>query len=178
MDMDTQGRKIVLGGYDNINLDGLQEEMHRVLGLKCQFIMDTRERPFGGSECVIVVLEDEKKTKWAVPFPLQFRAFPEHVMLTVKNKAELRLAIEKAGISGITKLKAFSATFDSPARFPFIVSEWAEGTQLPWTETYPAQPQREKVLQSVARIVLDLLQIQNKGWSHVSCLLRLLITNY
>ncbi|OBT46060.1 hypothetical protein VE00_02881 [Pseudogymnoascus sp. WSF 3629] len=99
MDMDTQGRKIVFGGYDNINLDGLQEEMHRVLGLKCQFIMDTRERPFGGSECVIVVLEDEKKSKWAVRFPLQFRAFPEHVMLTVKNEAELRLAIEKAGIS-------------------------------------------------------------------------------
>lgn len=163
MDMDTEGRKKVLDGYDNINLDGLKEEMHRLLGLKCQFIMDTRERPFGGSECVIVVLKDEKESKWAVRFPLQFRAFPEHVVLTVRREAELRLAIEKAGIQGITKLKAFCATFDNPARFPFIVSEWAEGTQLRWTESYPAIPQRDKVIRSVARVVLDLLQIQNKG---------------
>lgn len=85
-------------------------------------------------------------------------------MLTVKKEVELRLAIEKVGILGITKLNTFSATFDNPARFPFIVSEWAEGTQLRWTESYPAVPQRDKVLRSVARIVLDLLQIQNKGW--------------
>ncbi|KFZ04010.1 hypothetical protein V502_10481 [Pseudogymnoascus sp. VKM F-4520 (FW-2644)] len=163
--MDTYGRKRGLDGYDNINLDGLQEEMCRLLGLQCQFIMDTRERPFGGSECVIVVLEDEEGSKWAVRFPLQFRAFRDHVVLTVKREAELRLAIEKVGILGITKLNTFSATFDNPARFPFIVSEWAEGTQLRWTESYPAVPQRDKVIRSVARIVLDLLQIQNKEYT-------------
>lgn len=163
MDMDAQGRKIVLDGYDNIGLDGLQEEMCSLLGLQCQFIMDTRQRPFRGSECIIVVLEDEEGLKWAVRFPLQFRAFPEHVVMTVKREAELRLAIEEAGIAGITKLKAFSATFDNPVRFPFLVSECAEGTQLRWTESYPALPQWEKVLWSVARIVLDLLQIQSKG---------------
>ncbi|KFZ07804.1 hypothetical protein V501_06207 [Pseudogymnoascus sp. VKM F-4519 (FW-2642)] len=128
MDMDTQGRKRVLDGYDSINLDGIQEEMCPLLGVKCQFVMDTRKRPFGGSECVIVVLEDEERSKWA----------------------------------------AFSATFDNPAQFPFIVSEWAEETQLRWTESYPALPQREKVIRSVARIVLDLLQIQNKEYTATS----------
>lgn len=61
--MDTYGRKRLLDGYDNISLDGLHEEMCHLLGLQCQFIMDTRERPFGGSECVIVVLEDEEGSK-------------------------------------------------------------------------------------------------------------------
>ncbi|ELR01862.1 hypothetical protein VC83_06314 [Pseudogymnoascus destructans] len=98
--MDTHGRKRVLEGYDNISLDGLQEEMGHFLGRECQFIMDTRERPFGGSECVIVVLEDKEGSKWAVRFPLQFRAFREHVVLTIKREAELRLAIEKAKIPG------------------------------------------------------------------------------
>ncbi|KFY74438.1 hypothetical protein V499_05554 [Pseudogymnoascus sp. VKM F-103] len=143
--MDTQGRKKVLDGYDNIDLDGLQDEMCDLLGLKCQFIIDTRKRPFGASECVIVVLEDEKGLKWAVRFPLQFRAFPEHVMVTVRREAELRLAIEKAGIQGIMRMMAFSATFDNPVRFPFIVFEWAEGTQLRWTESFPAVSQRDKV---------------------------------
>lgn len=67
--MDTQGRKKVLDGYDGINLNGLQEEMCRLLSPECQFIMDTRERPFGGSECIIVVIEDEEGSKWAVRFP-------------------------------------------------------------------------------------------------------------
>lgn len=178
MVMDTQGRKRVLDGYDKISLDGLQEEMCRLLGLKCQFIMDTRQRPFGGSECVIVVLEYEKGSKWAIRLPLQFRAFPEHAVLTVKKEADLRLAIEKAGIQGIMRLRAFSATFENPARFPFIVSEWAEGTQLRWTKSYPALPQREKVLRSVARIVVDLLQIQNKDYPYLSnYLLRVLLIN-
>ncbi|OBT94441.1 hypothetical protein VE01_07189 [Pseudogymnoascus verrucosus] len=106
--------------------------------------MDTRERPFGGSECVIVVLKDEEGSKWAVRFPLQFRAFPEHVVLTAKREAELRLAIEKSGIARMTRMKAFSATFDNPAQFPFIVSEWVEGTQLRWTESFPELPQRDK----------------------------------
>jgi hypothetical protein len=81
----------------------------------------------------------------------------------VKTEVELRLAVEKAGIQGIMKLKAFSATFDNPARFPFIVTEWAEVTQLRWTDSYPALPQRNKVIRSVAQIVLNLLQIQNKS---------------
>ncbi|OBT74311.1 hypothetical protein VF21_06877 [Pseudogymnoascus sp. 05NY08] len=102
MDMDIQGRKRILDGYDNVNLDGLQEEMHH-----------TRERPFGGSECVIVVFEDEGGLKRAVRFPLQFRAFPEHVVLTVKKEVELRLAIEKAGVQGIPRLKAFKYTATS-----------------------------------------------------------------
>lgn len=177
MDTDTHGRKKVLDGYDNINLDGLQQEMSRLLGLQCQFIMGSRDRPFGGSECVIVALEDEAGSKWAVRFPLQFRAFPAHVVQTVKKEVELRQAIEKAGIQGIMKLKAFSATFDNPARFPFVVSEWAEGTQLRWTDSYPALPQRNKVIRSVARIVLDLLQIQNKGWSCSRSSFKLLVTN-
>lgn len=177
MEMDTLGRKRLLDGYDNISLDGLQEEMCRLLGLQCQFIMDTRERPFGGSECVIVVLEDEKGSKWAVRFPLQFRAFREHVMLTIKKEAELRLAIEKANITGITRLNTFSTTFDNPAGFPFIVFEWAEGTQLRWTESYPALPQRNKVIRSVAQIVLDLLKIQNKGWSCLHRHLNLVVIN-
>ncbi|KFY67772.1 hypothetical protein V497_00236 [Pseudogymnoascus sp. VKM F-4516 (FW-969)] len=165
MDMDTHGRKNVLDGYDNTNLDGLQQELSRLVGLQCQFIMDSRDRPFGGSECVIVVLEDEAGSKWAVRFPLQFRAFPAHVVQKVKREVELRQAIEKAGIQGIMKLKAFSATFDNPARFPFIVSEWAEGMQLRWTESFPALPQRNKVIRSLAQIVLNLLQVQNKEYT-------------
>ncbi|KFY00197.1 hypothetical protein O988_03455 [Pseudogymnoascus sp. VKM F-3808] len=162
MDTDTHGRKKVLDGYDNINLDGLQQDLSRLLGLQCQFIMDSLDRPFGGSECVIVVLKDEAGSKWAVRFPLQFRAFPGHVVRTVKKEVELRQAIEKAGIQRITKLKAISSTFDNPARFPFVVSEWAEGNQLRWTESYPALPQRNEVIRSVAQVVVDLLQVQNK----------------
>ncbi|EEQ31393.1 conserved hypothetical protein [Microsporum canis CBS 113480] len=40
--------------------------------------------------------------------------------------------------------------------------EWAEGTQLQWTETWPNVPQRDKVIQSVAHTVISLLKIQNK----------------
>lgn len=165
--MDNQGRKELLGGYDGIDLNGLQEEMCLLLSLKSQFVMSTRERPFGGSECVIVVLQDEEGSKWAVRFQLQFREFPEHVVLTVKKEVELRLAIGTAGVPGIPRLKTFSATFDNPARFPFIVSEWSEGGQLRWTESYSAISQRDKVIRSVALIVLDLLQIQNRGFPYL-----------
>jgi hypothetical protein len=161
--MDTQGRKRVLNGYDSISLDGLKEEMCHLLGLECQFVMDTRERPFGGSECVVVVLEDAQGSKWAVRFPLQFHQFPKHVELTILREAELRLSIEKNKIGGIPRLITYSATFNNPARFPYMVVEWAEGTQLRWTESCPALPQRNKVIRSVAHIVLNLLKIQNEG---------------
>ncbi|OBT82269.1 hypothetical protein VE02_08904 [Pseudogymnoascus sp. 03VT05] len=68
------------------------------------------------------------------PVPIAISSFSRARYVDGKNEAELRLAIEKVGIAGITRMKAFSATFDNPARFPFIVSE----------------------------IVLDLLQIQSK----------------
>lgn len=71
----------------------------------------------------------------------------------------MRLATTKARMPGIPRLKTFSATFDNPARFPLIISEWAEGSQLRWAESYPPVPQRDRVLRSVARIVLGLLQI-------------------
>lgn len=161
--MDTQGRKKVLNGYNSINLDGLREEMCHLLGRDCQFVMNTRERPFGGSERVIVVLEDTQSSKWAVRFPLQFHQFPKHVELTILRVAELLLTIEKNKIASIPRLNTFSATFDNLARLPYMVVEWAEGTQLRWTESCPALPQRNKVIRSVARIVLNLLKIQNKG---------------
>lgn len=161
--MDSLGRKKVLDGYDCINLDGLKEEISRFLGLECCFIMDTQKRPFGGSECVIVVLEDTEGSKWAVRFLLQFQRFPRHIELVVEREAALRLAIEKNAITGIPKLKTFSATFNNLARFPYIAVEWAEGTQLQWTETWPNVPQRDKVIQSVAHTVISLLKIQNKS---------------
>lgn len=85
-------------------------------------------------------------------------------MLTVKREAELRLAIEKAGILEIPRLK----TFDNPARFSFVLSQRAEGSQLRWTESYPAVPERNKVTRSVARIVLDLIRIWSEGLSYIS----------
>ncbi|KAM5446987.1 hypothetical protein MaudCBS49596_006167 [Microsporum audouinii] len=124
--------------------------------------MDTQKRPFGGSECVIVVLEDTEGSKWAVRFLLQFQRFPRHIELVVEREVALRLAIEKNAITGIPKLKTFSATFNNLARFPYIAVEWAEGTQLQWTETWPNVPQRDKVIQSVAHTVISLLKIQNK----------------
>lgn len=117
--MAAQGRKKLLNGYDKIILNGLKVEMSHLLGLTCDFIMDTRERPFGGSECVVVVLQDTAGSKWAVRFPLQFHQYPKHVEMTILKEVELRLAIESKMIAGIPKLKTFNASFNNPARFPF-----------------------------------------------------------
>lgn len=92
--------------------------MAQLLGVEYQFTIDTRERPFEGSECVIVVLEDaEEPAKMGCSLLLQLHQFLYHAW----KGAEIHQAMEENRITGIPKLKLFSATFHNLARFLYIV---------------------------------------------------------
>ncbi|KAM5434718.1 hypothetical protein MferCBS31731_006490 [Microsporum ferrugineum] len=99
--------------------------MAQLLGVECQFTIDTRERPFEGSECAIVVLEDaEEPAKMGSSLFLQLHQFLYHA----RKGAEIHQAMEENRITGIPKLKLFSATFHNLARFLYIVVAWAKAS--------------------------------------------------
>ncbi|EEQ29692.1 uncharacterized protein MCYG_02511 [Microsporum canis CBS 113480] len=76
--------------------------MAQLLGVEYQFTIDTRERPFEGSECVIVVLEDaEEPAKMGCSLLLQLHQFLYHAW----KGAEIHQAMEENRITGIPKLK-------------------------------------------------------------------------
>jgi len=133
-------------------------------GLFCKFARNALQSPVVTNHNIILLVEFLDGLKWAFHLPFQRRQ--------CKNISDIFLAEMKAwnaadshNVGLLPNLITGDSTFDNKVGFPFMVTEWLPGTQLlRWTDAFPWEEwQREKVLQSVAAFICELLEIEKES---------------
>lgn len=128
----------------------------QTMGCRCTFILDTEKNPFSGGECVIFAFEAQCPTKEKIGIRL------EHTPNIDKVKREVRHleAINGLHIPHVPVLLGHSMSTEPS---PFIALKWANGSALNWTDSSPEVEVRDRVLQTVAQVNMDLLNVQETG---------------
>lgn len=127
----------------------------------CLFILGTENEPYGGGENIVFALRDH--TGRAICMRIQ-RSSTQGASYALKNEVDFRKSIESLGILGFQKVTGHSVEGNDLIPAPFITLEWAHGTTLRWTDTFPTnRGHRNKVIHAIARITVDLLKIQKDG---------------
>ncbi len=91
------------------------------------------------------------------------RKSTEGTSYVLNNEVKFRKAIESFGIIGFQKVTGYAIEGNDLIHAPFITLEWAHGITLRWKDDFPILRDRNKVIHAIARITLDLLQIQKHG---------------
>ncbi|KAI0190542.1 hypothetical protein F4808DRAFT_444585 [Astrocystis sublimbata] len=126
-------------------------------GHACHFLFDTRHRPYSGGECIVFVL-DANGQRIGVRME---QTFSQATRVKVEREVQLLEAIRREQIDHLPSLIGY----DLDSTPPMIATGWADGHKLEWTEFTPAQPFRNNILKTVAKVTLDLLRIQESGGS-------------
>lgn len=124
-------------------------------GHTCHFLFETGQRPFCGGECIIFALE---ATGRRIGVRIE-QKFTQSTHVKVAREVQLLEAIRREQISHLPSLIGY----DLDSTPPMIATGWADGHKLEWTEFTPTQPFRNNILKTVAKVTLDLLQIQESG---------------
>lgn len=112
----------------------------------------------GGNSRVFKVNFQDGET-WAIRLPISPRdPRPEFSTSLVEAEARVLKELETKGFQWSPKLHGYSSTFDNPIGHPFLAMSWIPGNKLIWTEDFPAQPLRDKILKQVAEIQTSLIE--------------------
>lgn len=126
----------------------------------CVFVQGTEENPYHGGQCNVYALQDHK-ARW-VALRIFHDAGPSSAFL-VSNEVKLRRQIEQHGINSFQTIISYAETGNHFIRNPFICLGWTFGKPLVWNETVPGtRAERDKVIQAIANVSLDLLRVQER----------------
>jgi hypothetical protein len=132
------------------------EFAEKITGGICNFVLGTEHHPFSGGECRIFVVENQRQEKIAVR--IEHRV-TELTHVKVEREVQLLEDIKRERISHLPVL--LGCCFDEMP--PLIATSWADGKELKWTDFEPATETRRTIIQTIAKITLDLLRINDTG---------------
>ncbi|KAI0964737.1 hypothetical protein F4678DRAFT_455113 [Xylaria arbuscula] len=130
---------------------------NQLTGRTCHFLFETGQRPFSGGECIFFALVADGQ-RIAVRME---RKFSQATRVKVEREIQLLKAIKREQISHLPSLMGYYL-HSTP---PMLATGWADGHKLEWNDFTPTQPMRNNTLETVAKVTLDLLQIQESGGS-------------
>lgn len=120
-------------------------------------IPEVKERIDSNNYLIFKVdFEDES---WAIRIPVLKNGdwSSEFITSLVEREAHVLEDLEKKGFQWAPRLRGFSSSFDSPIGYPFVAVTWIQGQALAWTEDFPEQPLRDRVLEQLAEIHTSLI---------------------
>jgi hypothetical protein len=156
----------------NIEAAALIALVQRCLGGHFEYIHDTADKPFQGGEYAIFALADEaQRRQIAVRVP---KAQPGPLTsMRMEKEIDVRRRIDAARVRRFQPLLACDPTAENDLHHSFMILGWAQGHPLQWSESAPEhEVDRQKVLQAIADISLDLLQVHEQGMSLSGGLIR------
>lgn len=112
-----------------------------------------------GGQCRVFQVTFTDSESWAVRVPLFVRQAPQDTVIQLlESEARILEELELKGFSWAARLRGCSFTFDNAIRFPFIALTWIAGSQLLWSDEFPTQPFRNKILDQVATLHASLIE--------------------
>lgn len=134
------------------------------------FFSNTLACPLSGGHCQVYKLGFSDQTTWAVRIPIHARNAPKEVIITqLQCEIENLKRLNANGFDWAPKLIGYDLTYDNEVGFPLIVLSWIPGDPLEWNDTVPLHRcDRDKVLQQIIKLVLQLIQCTKVKSKHTS----------
>ncbi|KAI9891349.1 MAG: hypothetical protein M1814_002862 [Vezdaea aestivalis] len=113
---------------------------------------------FRGGQCHIYKVDFSDKESWAIRVPLYMTSSEDGIISVMEDEVKTVRELESKEFTWSPRYRGSSVTFDNAVGYPFTVLSWIEGSILKWSENYPRQPVRNKILAQIAMIQVSLIQ--------------------
>jgi hypothetical protein len=115
---------------------------------------------FRGGQCHIFKVDFQNTTSLAVRVPLYMDSTgsPDVKIEALRTEMRNLEALEVKGFPWSPRCRGQSLTFNNAVKHPFLVLSWLDGAALSWSEDFPPQLVRDKVLRQMAAIQLALIE--------------------
>ncbi|KAJ5414891.1 hypothetical protein N7509_000225 [Penicillium cosmopolitanum] len=85
------------------------------------------------------------------------------VFKLLESEAQILRELELKGFLWAARLRGCSLTFDNAIKYPFIALTWIPGSQLSWSDNFPTQPHRNRILDQVAKMHTSLIECSKQA---------------
>jgi hypothetical protein len=101
---------------------------------------------------------------WAIKVPLFVRHDSQELIIQLlESEAQILEELELKGFPWAARLRGRSLMFDNAIKYPFIALTWIPGSQLLWSDSFPTQPLRNKILDQAAKMHTSLIECSKQA---------------